>query len=83
MPELNRRGRRSQMEATGKVLLGLFRKVPCTVSDISNSGARISVGADQTLPETFWLKVSGYRRKMKAETRWRKGDEVGVEFTLD
>ena len=83
MSELNRRGRRSKHEGTGKVVLGMFRSVPCIVTDISNAGARLSVHETQDLPDKFWLKVSGYRRKMKAETRWREGDQVGVEFTLD
>jgi len=61
----------------------LIRKLPCTISDVSNSGARIGISKDQKLPDAFWLKISGYRRKMKAETRWREGDQVGVEFKLD
>lgn len=81
MSELNRRGRRSNHEGVGKIVLGLFRSIPCTVTDISNSGARIAIEESHELPDSFWLKVSGYRRKMKAETRWRKGNEVGVEFT--
>jgi len=83
MSEFNRRGRRSAHEGTGKIVLGLFKSVPCTVADVSNSGARIGIDNSQKLPESFWLKIAGYRRKMKAETRWRQGDQVGVEFTLD
>ena len=81
MSELNRRGRRSKHEGSGKVLLGIFRSIPCTVSDISNSGARLWIDDSRDVPDSFWLKVSGYNRKMKAETRWREGNEIGVEFT--
>jgi len=83
MSELNRRGRRNKHEGTGKVLLGMFRSVPCTISDLSHSGARICVREDQTIPPSFGLKIFGSRRKMKAETRWRMGDQVGIEFTLE
>lgn len=83
MSELNRRGRRSKLEGSGKIALGLFRSVPCTVKDVSNSGARLGVREGQKLPRAFWLKIAGYRRKRRAETRWREGDQIGVEFILD
>lgn len=83
MTNFNRRGSRSKFEGTAKIGLGLFRSVTCTVEDVSNSGARLNINEDQKLPDTFWLKISGLRRKRRAATRWREGGQVGVEFTLD
>lgn len=80
MSDFNRRGSRSKVSRDGKISLGLFRNLSCTVTDISNSGARISVGEEQDLPEVFSLRIDGVKRKRKAELRWRNGLQAGVEF---
>lgn len=82
MTEFNRSGRRTALEGTGKISLGLFKTIACTVKDVSNSGARLGVDADQELPASFWIKIAGYREKRRAETRWRDGDQVGIEFVV-
>lgn len=80
MSEFNRSGSRSAITREGKISLGWFRQLTCTVVDISNSGARIAIGEEQELPDTFSLSVEGIPHKRQAEMRWRNGMQVGVEF---
>lgn len=80
MSEFNRRGSRSTVSRDGKISLGLFRRLSCSVTDLSNSGARITVDEEQELPEVFSIKIDGVNRKRKAELRWRTGTQAGLEF---
>jgi hypothetical protein len=53
----------------------------CSISDISESGARISLERDDELPQTFILLLTangGARRHCRVV--WREGLVVGVEF---
>ncbi len=52
----------------------------CTISDISDRGARLFVN-DEEIPERFFLHIGG-ETPMRQECRvaWRLGGEVGVEF---
>lgn len=53
----------------------------CTMSDISDNGAKLDVKNAEDLPEEFQLHLSGrggiYR---KCRTVWRTADQVGVHF---
>lgn len=60
-------------------------KVPartCTISDISQSGARLALDSDEELPDRFILLLSrnGDARR-HCRVIWRTGAIVGVEFT--
>jgi len=52
----------------------------CTVTDISDGGARLY--SDNDLPDTFTLAVSGEGVAARRECRvvWRLGGEYGVAF---
>jgi hypothetical protein len=52
----------------------------CTISDISESGARLVVDGVE-LPDRFFLQVSG-DKPMHEECKvvWRLGSEMGVQF---
>ena len=52
----------------------------CTVRDISNRGARISVSAAMELPQEFFLVFTTERILRKSRVKWRKTNEVGVVF---
>jgi hypothetical protein len=54
--------------------------VPCVVSQISESGARISVSADVVLAQTMRLDVP--QRNINADVRlvWRRGGMAAVAF---
>ena len=53
----------------------------CTMSDISDGGARVLLDPSVRLPETFslWLRANGsvYR---ECKVAWRAEDVLGVEF---
>jgi PilZ domain len=55
--------------------------IVCSISDISEDGARIALEKDETLPDTFMLLLSpngGARRQCRVI--WRDGLAVGVKF---
>ena len=52
----------------------------CTITDISDSGARLFVN-DHELPPHFDLLISGDGfNRQECRVAWRNGGEVGVEF---
>lgn len=58
--------------------------LPCTVRDVSKSGARLSVPPRSALPPGFVLHLASngaVARKCLVVWRSQAGDEVGVEFT--
>jgi hypothetical protein len=55
---------------------------PCIVADISKMGARLMVADPQSLPEKFVIALKGDLRRW-CQVRWRKTDQVGVEFISD
>jgi len=77
-----RKKRRRQFDYDAKILKG--KDVPilgCSISDISDSGARLNLEADVELPDTFVLLLTpngGARRHCRLI--WRDGLTVGVKF---
>ena len=56
----------------------------CSISDISETGARIVLKSDHELPERFTLLLTesgGARRRCRVV--WRSGLTIGVEFPDD
>ena len=54
--------------------------LPCTLRDISDTGARLKVSASVTLPDTFELIVEIDGLEADCEVIWRSASEVGVRF---
>ena len=57
------------------------RPIACSISDISESGARLTLERDVEVPETFMLLLTangGARRHCRVV--WRTGLTIGVEF---
>ena len=55
--------------------------IACSISDISESGARLNLASDAELPDTFLLLLTangGARRHCRVI--WRDGLIVGVKF---
>ncbi len=52
----------------------------CTIRNLSESGARITVGAIMQLPVNFYLINVRDRVAYDARAAWNKGGEVGVIF---
>ena len=55
--------------------------VPCTVRDMSDGGARISVAGSVGIPDTFELYVELDASWAGCEVTWRRGETVGVRYT--
>lgn len=57
------------------------RAVPCTISNISESGARLCLPFNGDVPEHFVLMLTGSGRvRRKCTVAWRSTLEIGVRF---
>lgn len=76
-----RKTRHKTNDSAWMTLDGGFAKRPCTVLDISSTGARIRINDPSAI--TGKMAISFFNDVHKA-TRcrmvWRKGSEMGVEF---
>jgi hypothetical protein len=52
----------------------------CSVRDLSERGARLSFGNAFWVPEQFKLHILAREWVAQVEVRWRKGNQVGVQF---
>jgi hypothetical protein len=79
--ELRKKPRR-QFHYNARILIDKkVPSIPCSISDISESGARLAIERDEDLPETFMLLFTangGARRQCRVV--WRTGVTLGVEF---
>ena len=66
------------------ILAGGEQSRPCTVTDVSESGARLRVDKPNELPEKFTLLLSsmGQARRL-CRVIWRSRKEAGVKFLAE
>ena len=78
----HRKEKRSPASKTGKIKLGLFKTIDCTIDDLSSSGAKLLLNKMVSLPDRFSMKVIGSSRNInyKCAKKWQNDAEVGVEF---
>ena len=55
--------------------------LPCTVRDLSETGARLLVSGSLNAPDTFELFVELDGIWVDCEVAWRRADQIGVRFT--
>ncbi|MBD2745904.1 PilZ domain-containing protein [Microvirga sp. BT688] len=55
--------------------------VQCTVLDLSDGGARLTVPAPADIPVEFELKIPDHGALASAKLIWASGDNYGVAFT--
>jgi PilZ domain len=55
--------------------------LPCTVMQISTTGAKISVPAETNLPELFHISIPQKSVDCRARLIWRRGDMAALAFT--
>lgn len=65
--------------------IGLIRtrdgaETPCTVKDVSSTGAKIGVPENIELPEDFMLKIIGMDYVCSVKLAWRAGNLAGVRI---
>lgn len=70
---------RSLLRATISFLNGSFQ-VETLVRDLSPTGARLAISADQALPEVFDLIIPKTGMSRRARVIWQRGGEIGVHF---
>ena len=72
--------RRRMVRAAEITIPGEAGVVSCVLVDISTSGAKLRVPGDVRLPVSFQLAVAAMSLEVNCELRWRRGDDIGVEF---
>jgi hypothetical protein len=54
--------------------------IPCTLKDISDTGARLKVSTSVTVPDTFELIIDIDGLEADCQVIWRSNSEIGVKF---
>ncbi|MCX7296623.1 MAG: PilZ domain-containing protein [Hyphomicrobiales bacterium] len=81
MQKDKRRSRRRTMRYHAILVLGPDALRDCSLSDISDTGARISVEAAEELPDRFTLLLSGNGAPQRTcRVVWRQPNQIGVDF---
>jgi hypothetical protein len=53
--------------------------VPCTISDVSATGARLTTKYPRSLPNEFHLALNADLMR-RCRVMWRNGNQVGISF---
>lgn len=87
--DCKRRSRRKATTLPGLITFKTMRlQVPCTVADMSGSGARLQLTASgaasfgdlEHLPDRIVLVLRADRMQVECEIKWRRPDSLGVRF---
>jgi len=54
----------------------------CLIRDWSETGARLKCAQSHAVPKHFFLLLKAEWLLLPAELRWRRGEDIGVMFTL-
>jgi hypothetical protein len=73
-----RRELRRPVEVSGWIISDDGQSKPCTVSNLSPAGAKLTVLSRDDLPAEFDVSVAG--TKYRSRLIWRAGLHVGIEF---
>ena len=55
-------------------------QIPCSILNVSSSGARITTKWASKLPDRFRLVNGRYKMDLECEVRWQLEDDLGVRF---
>jgi hypothetical protein len=79
--EKRRAKQRSRVSRDAKIILGHASPIiSCTLHDLTNSGACLSLTGTEVLPETFELTFDHGRSCRPCRVRWRIDNKLGVAF---
>ncbi|WP_407666769.1 PilZ domain-containing protein [Microvirga roseola] len=79
-----RRGKRFATILKGRIRLGTeAAQIPCRISCISVSGARIGLTEDIELPGEFELEIPRLEHSLKVRLIWSRANSHGVTFLED
>ena len=81
MADDQRKSRRRTVCYAARLELRPGQPVGCLLSDISDTGARLTVPYPDKVPQRFllWLTQNGSARRL-CEVVWRKAGQIGVKF---
>jgi len=76
-----RKARRRTIHHTASIVLEADQLLPCSILDVSDSGARLESKRPDAVPDRFGLLLSdnGAPRR-DCRVIWREGQQVGVTF---
>ena len=72
-------GRQRTLKGGDIVCEGHELPLPCTIRDLSDTGAKLRIETARRLPESFLLQMHD-GRKWLAEVIWQTGENIGVRF---
>ena len=87
--DCKRRARRKSTALPGLITFATMRlQVPCTISDMSGTGARLTLpsstaqtfGDLEHLPDKVMLILRADRMQVECEIKWRRVGSLGVRF---
>lgn len=73
--------RRKVLKAARITLDGGISHIPCTMREISETGARLQVGNGHAVPSAFDLVVELDGMRARCEVIWRQAGVIGVRFS--
>jgi hypothetical protein len=77
------RVRRNAEIVVGRRASAAAATVPCTLRDLTNLGACLSIAGGERVPDTFELTLDRGRSVRPCRVRWRTADRLGVSFDLE
>lgn len=82
MEEKNRRREiRTPVNLRGLIKFGAAgQDMPCTVNDLTQHGAGLSVGSTFGIPRVFQLAIDGEKSSRHCKVVWTDGKKLGVSF---
>lgn len=54
--------------------------LPCTLQDLTSTGACLTLAGTHQVPDTFELTFDRGRSHRPCRVKWRDGDKLGVSF---
>lgn len=75
-----RREPRTETNWIAMIRLDDGTEIPCTVKDVSKSGAKLGVPDTVALPASFRLRVLGYEFLFLVRLVWRQANAAGVRI---
>jgi hypothetical protein len=75
---------RTRIQRDAEIVLGgrAGEKIHCTLCDLTNAGACITLERPYEMPDTFALTLDHGRSLRLCRVRWRGADRLGVSFEM-
>jgi hypothetical protein len=74
---------RTRILRNAEIVVGgrVVSKVQCTLQDLTNTGACLTLASTYRVPDTFELTFDQDRSRRSCWVMWRTGDRLGVSFS--